>query len=93
MLTLVDEKEKVVARLPEPDADWEFLDEEFQQYFETLLIEGIAVLGGEPRIADEDTKDEVIGDTYIVLVPGDEDFDEAFWEEVQLEHSLDYGED
>ncbi len=62
------------------DGAWKFFDEELQRRVETLMIEGIEVLGGTP-VESEEEQGPTISDAAIVLMPEDEGFDERFWPE------------
>lgn len=83
MLIIIDSAtENEVARQSANGAQWTFMDDEFQQRFETPLIEGASVLGPAPLSASTEDGEEIIGDPVMVLMPGDEGFAEAFWDEV-----------
>lgn len=69
------------------DGEWHYFDEELQRRMETAMIEGVFVLGGTPKTAD----DGVIGDTLVLLMPGDDGFDDAYWDKVlEYDYQFDF---
>lgn len=88
IIQTVDTEEKVAERSGDA-AEWTFVNQEFQQFFETLLIEGADVLGGTPVTkGDPNSDDYVIGDQFVTLLPGDDGFEDAFWQAIFEDHEL-----
>lgn len=63
--------------------EWTWFDEELQVRVETMMIEGYPILGGEPYEGVEDTDEGeavVIGESVKWLSPGEQEFEDNFWD-------------